>query len=93
MKRLTKFRNIIGNSPEAKIIELLLEGRELEYTHNDIIRGARVSRQRGYKILRDFSEKGILIKTVKAKQIQLHKLNIKDYRVKKLKELFDYLIK
>lgn len=92
MKYKTKFCDVIGYSPESKILELLLEGRGYEYTMTDIVNGVAINKKRGYEILHDYIKKKILIKTKKVKHFQFYQLNKTNPRVKMLLRFFDEVI-
>lgn len=84
--------DLIGYSPESKIIEYLLEIREHEFTFNDIVTALSLNRKRAYEILRLRLKQGIVEKSKKVKHIQFYKLNRKNQIVKILIKLFDSLI-
>ncbi len=88
----TKFCDLIGYSPESKIIEYLLEIREMDFTFNDIVTVIGVNRKRAYQILGLHLKQGIVEKSRKIKYIQFYKLNRKDKNVKNLVKLFDGII-
>lgn len=89
----TIFCDLFGYSPETKILELLLEGRELEYTLNDIIKSANVNRKRAYQILNFYAKKGIIQKSKQIKHLNFYKINTQRDDIKLLEKLFDKMIK
>lgn len=91
-KDKTKFCDIVGYSPETKILELLLEGREIEYTFNDVVKALGVNRQRAYQILRLYQKVGIIIESKRVKHISMYKLNRQNSEVKLLIKMFDNII-
>ncbi|MBI4159301.1 hypothetical protein HY500_03520 [Candidatus Woesearchaeota archaeon] len=92
-KDKTLFCDLLGYSPESKIVEYLLEIREDRFTFNDVVIAVGLNRKRAYAILRNHLKIGLIEKGEKVKQIQFHKLNKKDERVKLLSKLFDKIIK
>jgi len=88
----TKFRTIMGNSPEMKILELLMTGRNFEYTKNEIVKGAKVNRSRGFQIIKMLTKKRYLIVASKVAHLESYKLNPKSKEVKLLTRLFDTII-
>ena len=89
----TIFCDLFGYSPETKILELLLEGRELEYTLNDIIKAVHVNRKRAYQILNFYAKKGIIQKSKQVKHLKFYKINAQREEIKLLERLFDKMVK
>ena len=89
---MTIFLEFIGKNIKTKIFHVLLIGREEEYTLNDIIRSAKVNRHSAYIILNDMVNKEIIIPSMRIKNYQFYKLNVKIEEVKLLIKLFDKLI-
>ena len=96
IKKLQKDRTIfcefLGYSPETKILELLLEGRENEYTFNDIVNALGVNRKRAYEILNMYLKVGIVKESNRVKHITFYRLNKNEMEVKTLIKLFDTLL-
>ena len=87
-----KFKAVLGNSPEVKILELLIEGREFDYTFNDIIRGSKINRNRAYPLLGSHLKQGLIIESRKVKNLTFYKLNIHKKEIKLLLEIYDSLV-
>ena len=61
----TIFTKAIGNTPKIKVLEFLIEGRELDYSISDIAEGAGIGRTTLFRIWDDFVESEIVIKAVR----------------------------
>ena len=92
MKERTIFLDFVGENPKTKILQLLLIGREEEYTLNDIVRATHVNRKNAYKILNEMVAQNSLLPTNKIKNIQFYNINTQKEEIKILIKLFDKLI-
>jgi len=90
---LTLFTRRLGDSPKIKVLEFLIEGRELDYSITDIAEGAGISRSTLFRIWRDLLQQEMIVFTRNVGNAKLYKLNTNNPFVKKLIELFDLLIK
>ena len=88
----TYFCDFIGYSTESKILEYLLELRDIEFTFNDIITALSISRQKAYQILNYLFKEEIIIKSRKVKHISFYKLNTKNKQIKIMIQLFDSIL-
>ena len=88
----TKFNNYFGNTPKIKVLEFLIEGRELDYSISDIAEGAGIGRTTLFRIWNDFIELGIVKHTRDIGNAKLYKLNLANPFVKKMVDLFDTLV-
>ena len=88
----TKLNNYFGNSLKIKVLEFLIEGRELDYPISDIAEGAGIGRTTLFRIWDDFVELGIVKNTRNIGNAKLYKLNISNPFVKKMADLFDTLV-
>ncbi len=86
------FCQVMGYSPEAKIMEFLLEFPSKHFTFNDIVKEINVNRQRAYEILRFLLEENFIKKVEKIKNIQFYSLNIRKAEIKCLSSFFKKLI-
>ena len=89
---MTKFNNFFGNSLKIKVLEFLIEGRELDYAISDIAEGAGIGRTTLFRIWNDFVELGIVKNTRNIGNAKLYKLNLVNPFVKKMADLFDTLV-
>ena len=88
----TIFTRAIGNTPKIKVLEFLIEGRELDYSISDIAEGAGIGRTTLFRIWDDFVELGIVKNTRNIGNAKLYKLNITSPFVRKFVDLFDTLV-
>ncbi|OGJ12469.1 hypothetical protein A3K82_02940 [Candidatus Pacearchaeota archaeon RBG_19FT_COMBO_34_9] len=88
----TLFRHALGDTPKIRVLEFLIEGRELDYSISDIAEGAEIGRTTLFRIFEDLVKTGIIIPTREIGNAKLFKLNIKNSFVQKLVEIFDEII-
>ncbi|MBI4452741.1 hypothetical protein HY637_04895 [Candidatus Woesearchaeota archaeon] len=88
----TIFTKAIGNTPKIKVLEFLIEGRELDYSVSDIAEGAGIGRTTLFRIWNDFVELRIVKPTRVIGNAKLYKLNLENAFVGKMAELFDTLV-
>jgi DNA-binding transcriptional ArsR family regulator len=83
---------VIGDSPENRIIDFLIEGKGMDYSKTDIADGCDLSRPTVYKILPKLLDKGIIMVKRKVGRITLFQLNEENERVKALIKLEEILL-
>ncbi|MBI2672694.1 hypothetical protein HYX19_00375 [Candidatus Woesearchaeota archaeon] len=88
----TIFTKAIGTTPKIKLLEFLIEGRELDYSISDIAEGAGIGRTTMFRVWDDFIELGIVKNTRSIGNAKLYKLNMTNPFVRKMVDLFDTLI-
>src|SRR3989338_3398054 len=88
----TKLVKIFDNTPKIKVLEFLIEGRELDYSISDIAEGAGIGRTTLFRIWNDFVELGIIKPTRNIGNAKLYKLNLENPFVRKMADLFDTLV-
>ena len=88
----TIFTKAIGNTPKIKVLEFLIEGRELDYSVSDIAEGAGIGRTTLFRIWDDLVELSIVKPTRVIGNAKLYKLNLENAFVKKMVDLFDTLV-
>lgn len=84
---------VIGDTIENRIIDLLIEGRGLDYTKKDIADNCRISRPTLYKIFPKLIKEKIVKPTRIIGRIQLYSLNTENEKVKALLKLEEFLLK
>jgi|SRR3989338_8828300 hypothetical protein len=89
----TLFTKAVGNSPKIKVLEFLIEGRELDYSLSDIAEGSGIGRTTLFRIWNDFEKLNFVKQTRVIGNAKLFKLNLDNDFIKKLVILFDTLIK
>ena len=88
----TLFRQSLGDTPKIRVLEFLIEGRELDYSISDIAEGADIGRTTLFRIFEDLLKNKIIIPTRVIGNAKLYKLNIENVFVKKIVEVFDEVI-
>ncbi|MBW2976852.1 hypothetical protein KY347_05390 [Candidatus Woesearchaeota archaeon] len=88
----TIFRELFGDTPKVRILEYLLEGRELDHSMGDIAEGAGINRVTLFRLWPQIEKSKLVLRTRNIGNAKLFKLNIKNPYVKSLVELFDKLI-
>ena len=88
----TIFTKAIGNTPKIKVLEFLIEGRELDYSISDIAEGSGIGRTTLFRIWKDMISLGVIKHTRNIGNAKLYKLDMENKFVKKMVELFDTLV-
>ena len=88
----TLFRKALGDTPKIRVLEFLIEGRELDYSISDIAEGAEIGRTTLFRIWEDLLNAKIITPTRQIGNAKLYKLNFDNLFVKKLIEVFDEII-
>ena len=88
----TIFREIFGDTPKVRVLEYLLEGRELDHSIGDIAEGAGINRVTLFRLWPKIEKSKLVVHTRNIGNAKLFKLNIKNPNVKILVEVFDRLI-
>lgn len=88
----TVFRKVLGDTPKIRVLEFLIEGRELDYHISDIAEGADIGRTTLFRIWEDFIQTKIIVPTRQIGNAKLFKLNQSNHLVRKIIELFDSII-
>ena len=88
----TLFRELLGDTPKIRILEYLLEGRELDHSLGDIAEGAGISRVTLFRMWNELDKSNLLVHTRDIGNAKLYRLNLDNPYVKVLAELFDKII-
>jgi len=88
----TIFTKAIGYTPKIKVLEFLIEGRELDYSITDIAEGAGIGRTTLFRIWEDLVKLEIVKHSRNIGNAKLYKLNLSNPFVKKMVETFDTLV-
>ncbi len=88
----TAFRGLLGDTPKIRVLEYLLEGRELDHSIGDIADGAGINRVTLFRMWPEIEKANVVIHTRNIGNAKLFKLNTKNPSVEKLVELFDRTI-
>ncbi|MFA5174023.1 MAG: hypothetical protein WC438_02480 [Candidatus Pacearchaeota archaeon] len=88
----TLFRNALGDTPQLRVLEFLIEGRELDYSITDIAEGAEIGRTTLFRIFDELIKNKIINPTRQIGNAKLYRINMNNIFVKKLTEVFDEII-
>lgn len=89
---ITTFRELFGDTPKIRVLEYLLEGRELDHSIGDIAEGADINRVTLFRMWNDLKVTKIIVHTRNIGNAKLYKLNMENPRVRVLARLFDEII-
>lgn len=87
----TLFVRFLGDSPKIRVLDMLITGRELDYSISDIAEQAGIGRSTFYKLLDELLNNKIILPTKKYGNMQLYKLNIDNEFIIALVQLYDYI--
>jgi len=88
----TLFRELLGDTPKIRVLEYLLEGRELDHSIGDIAEGAGINRVTLFRMWDEIEKSKIIIHTRNIGNAKLYKLNMDNPYVRILVDLFDKII-
>lgn len=88
----TLFRKFLGDTSQIRVLEFLIEGRELDYSISDIAESAEIGRTTLFRIFEDLLKNEIIIPTRIIGNAKLFKLNTKNIFVQRLIKIFDEII-
>lgn len=88
----TTFRELFGDTPKVRVLEYLLEGRELDHSIGDIAEGAGINRVTLFRLWPEIEKSKLVVHTRNIGNAKLFKLNMKNIYVKSLADLFDKII-
>jgi len=89
---LTIFREFFGDTPKIRVLEFLLEGRELDWSLGDIAEGAGINRVTLFRLWPTLEKLNIVVHTREIGNAKLYRINIDNPKVRNLAELFDKII-
>jgi len=93
MREKNAFLDVLGYNPQAKILDVLITGRRLEYSATGIIRAADIGRATFYKIFPQLLKQSLILPTKKIGNIQLYTINQKNPTVQHLIKLHFQILK
>jgi len=88
----TLFRRALGDTPKIRVLEFLIEGRELDYSLSDIAEGSEIGRTTLFRIFEDLLKSEIVVATRVIGNAKLFKLNKESPFVQNMILLFDEII-
>ena len=83
---------MVGNSPKTRVMDFLLEGRELDYSLSDIARNSSIGWTTLHRIWNDLEKFEIVKSTRNIGRAKLYRLNLENQTVKKLIQFYDQLL-
>lgn len=89
----TLFVKFLGDSPKIRVLDMLITGRELDYSISDIAEQAGIGRATFYRMMDELLKNKIIVATRKFGNIQLYKINLNNEFVKGLVKLYDHITK
>ncbi len=92
MKEDTLFRHALGDSPTIRVLELLIEGRELDHSLTDITEIAGVGWTTLHRLWPNLVGAGLVKQTRTIGRAKLYRLNLDSKTARQLVKLFETLI-
>ena len=89
MEEKTLFVKFLGDSPKIRVLDMLITGRDLEYSISDIAEQAGIGRATFYRMIDELLKNKVIIPTRKFGNIQIYKLNLDNGFIKELVRLYD----
>lgn len=93
MAKKESFIEIFGDTIHNKILESLLEMRDIDFGICDMAKDLNISKPTAYGIIKKFEKKGYVKKTRFVGNTQLYMVNSKNWRINLLIKQFDAYIK
>ncbi len=93
MKEKNAFLDVLGYNPQAKILDVLITGRRLEYSASGIIRAADIGRATFYMLFPQLLKQNLILPTKKIGNIQLYTINQKNPTVQQLIKLHNQILR
>lgn len=93
MPEKNAFLSVVGYAPRAKILDVLITGRRLDYSATGIIRAAEIGRATFYKIFPILHKQGLVTLTRKIGNIQLYTINQQNPTVQQLIKLHQQVLR
>ena len=88
----TLFRSALGDTPKIRVLEFLIEGREIDYSLSDIAEGAEIGRTTLFRIFNDLLKSGVVVPTRVIGNAKLYQINVENRFVQKMVEVFDEVV-
>ncbi len=86
------FCEIMGINPRNRVIELFLEGREIDFATGDVARIIGMNRATTYNTIKELLDEGFIIFSRKVSGSQLYQLNLDKPEVKLLIKAFSLVL-
>lgn len=89
----TLFVKFLGDTPKIRVLDMLITGRELDYSISDIARRAGIGRATFYRMIKELLRNKVIMATRKFGNIQLYRLNQENIMVRELVKMYDNLLR
>ena len=89
----TIFVNTFGNYPKIRILDMLITGRELDYSISDIAEQAEIGRATFYRLMDQLIKSKTIVISRRIGHINLYRLNLDNPLVEEIVKAYDCLIK
>ena len=93
MEETTIFKQAFGNSPVIRVLDFLIEGRDLDYSLTDIADNANIGWTTLHRMWDDLVRLEIVKHTRNIGKAKLFRLNTENSAVRKLIRVYDELLK
>ena len=92
MAQKTLFRTVVGDSPTSRVMELLITGREFDYSLSDIARNSSIGWTSLHRIWDSLEKNKIVVHTRNIGKAKMYKLNMENRIAKELVRLYDTIL-
>jgi len=89
----TLFVRFLGDSPRIRVLDMLITGRELDYSISDIASQAGIGRATFYRMLDELVKSRVIVATRRMGNMQLYRINTENKSVRDLVRLYDRIAK
>ena len=90
--RRTIFTESFGNSPTIRLLDFLMEGRNLDYSLTDIAKNSNIGWTTLHRIWQNLEKLEMVKQTRIIGKAKLYKLNMNNKVIKKLVNIYDLLL-
>lgn len=86
------FLEFLGDNPNTRLLEVLITGREFDYSLTDLAKNAGIGWSTLHRVFPRFETQQIMVQTREIGRAKLFKLNQQNEEVQKLVEIYDNLL-
>ena len=86
------FQEVMGSSPEVKVIEYFCEWSDYEITITDIAKGAKIGRNQAYRVVESLIKSNVLLESKAVGRKKFFILDKNSKTSKNLKALFKTIL-
>lgn len=87
------FCDLFGATSRNRVLEIFLEGREIDNSLGNIAEEGNINRATVYNAVRELLGQEVIVPTRKVGKTQLYKLNLNNSNVKAIAKVFDLTLK